>query len=478
MPRSIQKEAPAKSKLGAQPARKRTRVNGAERLKEATSEPEHGGQKDRLIGAMIDLCAEAGYLPVSVADVSARAGVSSKTFYEIFQDKEDCLLAAYRAAASRLLANLEPVGEEGDWRDAARLVLEQLLLAVEAEPAAARLLLVEALAGGARVRAERERVLGAFEQRAQGFLDSAPRDGKTLDLPSVALIGAVRSLVSRQLRTNAEDRLPPLVEDLLTWLESYSLPASNKRWSTGTRSRLPASASRRGAASAGTVQAAPERLPRGRHRLPAGVIARSHRTRIVQGTAEVVMAKGYAETTVSEIVSAAGISREVFYAHFANKQHAYLAVQRYGTQHVLESCTAAYFRRNTWPERVWGALDELIGLLVANPALAHLRLVECYAAGPEAIEQTEQLKRAATIFLQEGFNSVPRPKTVPPLATHAIAGAIFEIFYAHISQGELDQLRRSLPLLTYIANAPFLGPKRAISAIERMREEAISSRRG
>ncbi|MGO9489374.1 MAG: TetR/AcrR family transcriptional regulator [Solirubrobacteraceae bacterium] len=429
-------------------------------------------QQERLIDSMVELCAEVGYLSVSVAEVSTKAGVSSKTFYELFADKEDCLLAAYRSSASRLLANAEPVAEDGDWREAARTVLERLLLALQEHPSAGRLLLVEALAGGARVRTERERVLGLFEQRAQEFLDSSPRDGKVLDLPATALIGAVRSLVSRHLRTYGEDRLTLLVEDLLAWLESYAVPVGQKRWSTGPHRLLPAAATKH--LSVEQAIPTPGRLPRGRHRLPAGVVARSQRTRIVQGTAEVMMEKGYAEATVSEIVTAAAISREVFYAHFANKQDAFLAAQQYATQYILESCTAAYFRANTWPERVWSALDALIGMLVANPALAHLRLVECYAAGPAAIEQTEQLKRAATIFLQEGFNWVPRPKGVPPLATHAISGAVFEVFYAHISQGELKQLPRSLPQLTYIAIAPFVGPKHAIAAVERIRDRVVA----
>lgn len=420
---------------------------------------------------MIELCAQTGYLSVSVAELSARAGVSSKTFYEIFSDKEDCLLAAYRAAAARILANVQPVAEEGDWREAARSVLEQLLVALQQQPESGRLLLVEALAGGARVRGERERVLGTFEQRAQQFLDSAPRDGKVLDLPATAVIGAVRSLVSRHLRTHGEDRLPLLVEDLLAWLESYSVPKGTRSWSTGSHSRLPA---RRARSAAAPSTPAPPRLPRGRHRLPAGAVARSQHTRIIRGTAEVMMRKGYADTTVSEIVAAAGISREVFYAHFANKQHAYLGAQQYGTQYILESCTAAYFGAGSWCERVWSALSALAELLAANPSFAHLRLVECYSAGPEAIESTEQLKRAATIFLQEGFNLLPEERELPRLALHAIAGAIFEVFYGHISRGEFERLPQSLPQLTYIAVAPFLGPEQAVEELERLRAAAVA----
>jgi len=431
-----------------------------------------GTQRERLIDAMIELCAQAGYLSVSVAEVSTHAGVSSKTFYELFEDKEDCLLAAYREAATRVLGHVQPVADEGDWRGAARSVLERLLRALQDDPSGGRLLLVESLAGGARVRVERERVLTAFEHRAQQFLDGAPRDGKTLDLPVTALIGAIRSLVSRHLRTRSEDRLPLIVDDLLTWLESYAVPASEARWSTGAQSLLPPTAAV--SQPIGPALRPPARLPRGRHGLPAGAVARSQHTRIIHGTAEVMMAKGYADATVSEIVAAAGISREVFYAYFANKQDAYLASQQYATQYILETCAAAYFSRDTWPERVWAALETLISLLVANPALAHLRLVECYAAGSAAIEHTDQLKRAATTFLEEGYHCRPAARTLPRLSSDAIAGAAFDVFYAHISRGEIAQLPRYLAQLTYIAIVPFIGHDEAIAALERMRADAIA----
>jgi AcrR family transcriptional regulator len=213
-------------------------------------------------------------------------------------------------------------------------------------------------------------------------------------------------------------------------------------------------------------------LPRGRHGLPPGAVARSQRSRIIHATADVMMVRGYDDTTVSEIVAAAGISRDVFYAHFENKQRAYLAAQQYATQYILKQCASAYFSRDSWPERIWMALEALVGLLAANPALAHVRLVECYAAGPEAIENTEQLKRAATIFLEEGFHCSPAARELPRLAAPAIAGALFEVFYAHIARSDAEQLPRYLPQLTYIAIAPFLGPKPAIAAIEKMRTRA------
>jgi AcrR family transcriptional regulator len=471
VPRSAQKRVQSASPRPSRASKKRA---GGLKLVQPVVSPERSSQRQRLIEAMIELCAQRGYLNVSVADVSAQASVSSKTFYEIFADKEDCLLAAYRAAAARLLENTEPVGETEDWREAASEVLQRLLVSLQQQPEAGRLLLVEALAGGARVRGERERIVEIFEGRADQFLQSASRDGRVLDLPATAVIGAVRSLVSRHLRTRTEDRLPTLTEDLLAWLESYAVPGRQTPWSTGSHSMLPASAVT--GRAGGPVSPQPDPLPRGRHGLPASVIARSQRTRIIHGTAEVMMRNGYADTTVSEIVAAAGISREVFYAHFENKLSAYLAAQQHATHYILEVCTSAYFRQRSWPERIWAVLTALIDVLAANPELAHLRLVECYAAGPAAIENTEELKRSATIFLEEGFNTIAPGRTVPRLASSAISGTIFDLLYTDIARGDFKTLKRRVPQLTYIAIAPFLGPAQAIESLEQLRARAVAAK--
>ena len=297
---------------------------------------------------------------------------------------------------------MAPLDSAVDWQDASRTVVRGLLGALQDDPDAGRLMLVEALAGGGRVRAERERMLALFEVRAHEFLDAAPRDGKALDLPPEMLLGAVRSIVSQQLRTHSEDRMRLLVDDVMGWIESYAVPAGQARWSTGPHTLLPARVGKQWLAAAPPALVL-QRLPRGRHKLPQAAVERSQRTRIIHGTSEVVVAKGYAAVTVADIVSAAGISRDVFYSHFANKYEAYLAAQEYGTANLFEACAAAYFAGQSWPERVWLALQVLVLAMAGNPALTHLRVVECYAAGTAAIEQTDELKRVAVIFLQEGF---------------------------------------------------------------------------
>jgi AcrR family transcriptional regulator len=419
-------------------------------------------QRERLIDAMIELAADSGYQAVSVAKVSSRARVSSATFYEQFDGKEACFQAAYREARARVFRRMPLVPDAGStWADAARSTLGGLFEGLRGAPDAGRVLFVEAFAGGPRVREQRERLLRWYEDRAVGFLDGVPSTGESLDIPVAALEGAVRSIVARHLRTQNEERLPMLLDDMLAWVGCYAMPAGTPRWSTGPRALLaqePPRARRTG----------PERrrLPRGRHGLPSGVVARSQRTRIVLGTAEVMMAKGYAQATITDIVAAAGVARDVFYSHFTDKQSAFLAAQQYASQHLIDTCASEYFSGKDWPERIWRALRTLLGLTAENPAISHLRLVECHAAGPVAIRSTDEIMRAATIFLEEGYGYRPQARALPRLSSQAITGAVFEVIYRHVARGEAAVLPRHLPELAYIALTPFTGREEAIRLVE------------
>jgi AcrR family transcriptional regulator len=206
--------------------------------------------------------------------------------------------------------------------------------------------------------------------------------------------------------------------------------------------------------------------------LPAGVVARSQRTRLIFATAEAMTAKGYANTTVEDIVGLARVAKPVFYRYFDDKQHAFLEAQQYPTQFILDRCAEAYFSAPEWPQRMWRHIGTLLKLIVANPPISHLRLVECYAAGPEAIRRAEEITRSFTIFLEEGYHYREQAAALPRLCSQAITGAIFEIIQRQVAAGELATLGSYLPQLTYIAIAPFTGPQEAIGLVEELKADA------
>jgi AcrR family transcriptional regulator len=280
----------------------------------------------------------------------------------------------------------------------------------------------------------------------------------------MAVIGALRHIISRHLRTHSEDQLPARLKDGLAWLSCYAVPAGAAPWSTS-----PAALLQRVLEHSPPAAWAPETLPAGTHGLPAGVIVRSQRTRLIFATAEVTMAKGYRNAKITDIVARARVGRTVFYRYFASKQQAFLEAQQYPTQYILDRCIEAYFSGDEWPERLWRGLKMLLGLISENPAISHLRLVECYAAGPAAIRRAEEITRSFTIFLAEGYRYRPQAASVPRLASLAIAGAIFEVVQRQVERGDFATLGAHLPQLAYIALAPFTGAQEAIALVEEMK---------
>jgi AcrR family transcriptional regulator len=183
-------------------------------------------QRWRLIQAMIELSVKAGYQEVSIAQLCAGAGVSTVTFYEQFADKEEVLVSAYRACAEGMFDPMRSALLQGETAEVPRLALGAMLAAVAEDPDAGRIVFIEALGAGERMRSERRHAFERFERRVGQYIASLPEDSATLDIPVSAVAGALRHIVSRHLRTHAEDQLPSLLEDGLAWLSSAATSAA------------------------------------------------------------------------------------------------------------------------------------------------------------------------------------------------------------------------------------------------------------
>src|SRR5665213_432726 len=100
---------------------------------------------------------------VTVADIAASAGISSTTFSALFDDREDCLLAAFDLGVKRAGSGVIPAFEaESSWLDAIKGALASFLRFLEREPELGRLLVFYSLAGGAEVQLRRRQVLAAL----------------------------------------------------------------------------------------------------------------------------------------------------------------------------------------------------------------------------------------------------------------------------------------------------------------------------
>src|ERR1022692_535543 len=100
-------------------------------------------QRARILAAMVEECAQRGAGSVTVTHIVARAGVSRRTFYELFADREECFLGAFDAAYARAERHvLDAYDPRAKWVERIRSALVALLGFLDSEPASAQLLIV------------------------------------------------------------------------------------------------------------------------------------------------------------------------------------------------------------------------------------------------------------------------------------------------------------------------------------------------
>jgi AcrR family transcriptional regulator len=173
-------------------------------------------QQERLLEAMIAAVNDNGYQATSIVEVAARAGVSRKTLYEHFGDKEGCFLAAHDWLIKRLLAYIRPAWERpGTWTDQIRRSLAALLTAIAYRPEGARLAMIETLAAGPRAH---ERHRAAIEALAP-FVDEGRKEtplGALLpESVSRVVVGGAAALMFEQVAAGRVAELRHLHHELL-----------------------------------------------------------------------------------------------------------------------------------------------------------------------------------------------------------------------------------------------------------------------
>ncbi len=176
-----------------------------------------GMQRARIVSAMVEVASEHGFLGAAVGRVVKRAGVSRRTFYDLFDGREDCFLAAFDWGVEQ--ASEQVAGayvRESSWRDGIRAALASLLVLLDSEPQLARVCVVEALGAGTLVLERRAAVM----RRLAGALRSgAPRArGSACEPPLLtaeAILGGAFSVIHTRLSLGGEGPLSDLLGQLM-----------------------------------------------------------------------------------------------------------------------------------------------------------------------------------------------------------------------------------------------------------------------
>jgi|SRR6478735_2004849 AcrR family transcriptional regulator len=198
-----------------------------------TREQVVASQRERMIRGLADAMAEKGYIGTPVADIIQRAGVSRETFYQQFDSKLDCFLAAFDVAEQGLIAVLsEIVGETKEVSPAERYerLFGAYLDLVVAEPAFARLVIVEVFAAGP-VAMRRREVLQA--RVSDLFIDPLDAWDATTRFASSVITAGVANLVSTPLVEDDFDAVRALREPMADLVDRLLRVSRGGAWASG-----------------------------------------------------------------------------------------------------------------------------------------------------------------------------------------------------------------------------------------------------
>jgi AcrR family transcriptional regulator len=173
-------------------------------------------QSERILSAVAQAAAELGYAEMNVEAIIARAGVSRRTFYEHFKNKEDAFLAAYDALVRQLAGHVRRAYlKETTVQERLRAGLRAYMQFMASEPEFARMCITEVLAAGPRALARRNEAMRMFaeiiEDNIHELIPGCPRAA----LAAETIVGGIHEVVFNRILTDRIDELPGLADDLL-----------------------------------------------------------------------------------------------------------------------------------------------------------------------------------------------------------------------------------------------------------------------
>lgn len=206
-----------------------------------------------------------------------------------------------------------------------------------------------------------------------------------------------------------------------------------------------------------------ERLPRGRHGLSPEFVARNQRERLIAGLTEALYEVGYQKTTVSLIGQQAAVSKSDFYKHFESKDDCFIAaydsaIERI-RQHVTAACGEAAGKE--WPQRVSCAIDALLKLFTAEPALASIALVEGLRAGRGVYDRYQGALESFVRDLRAEAPAGPGGVEVPEATDEAVVGGVASMLGRRIFAREAQKLPQLFPEILEFVLAAYLGAEEA-----------------
>lgn len=396
-------------------------------------------QRARLYGGMIESVARRGYHATTIADITALAGVSRRTFYEHFDNKEVCLLATHNSIVGHACkVVIAACNSQRGWTNRLHAACKSIFEEVLERPTYAHLVLIDSLGirPGAGERMELANL--AFERLLHVALRAQSSDSHLPCLSARAIVGGVRHTVFERVREHREPELYTLAADVLDWIESYRLPR---------KARL--------ILRPYPLTYVPQR--------PADFLTREDsQARILAATVQLIRDSGYASVTDSQLAKTARLPTQALHKQFPNKEACFLQTIETFVNEALTLVEAEMRCARSWPTEVHSAMNVYVEHLVSHQAFMRLAFVDLFDIGPVVVEH---LTRSVEEFTKLLTDSGPVPHSGRLVAREAITGAIWAIIFSDVLYHSISQLPALVDELTFIVLAPYIGARVSIELI-------------
>jgi AcrR family transcriptional regulator len=423
----------------------RPRPNGPSRAEVSAN------QRARLHGAMVEAISLRGYTKTSVAQLCRLAGISKRTFYEQFENKEACFIASYERVLARVAARVtEQSMREKGWTCQLASGLEALIREIANQPKAGRLVLLEADAVGSTVRLRHAGLRAEFERIvAAGFARELPERSFPVLLARGIVCGLERAICHALREGEGLEEPAKLAAELARWASSHG-------------GALRSLSHVKAIAVEGTT------------RPPARDVRRAgHRARILRAAAELAIIDGPERPSMARISHRAGVDTDTLSRYYGSPE----ACLREAMDLLsLEALTCVSDASRGAGDGLSGAClgimalarrlarDQLMrGVLFPAPALAAL----------PAVERGEQVLGGVLDILLARVPEVGERSTVARTAT---VGALSSVIIHHVACDEAHTLAGSGAYAAYLALAPFVDGQALSSALDGLVTNTLGER--
>lgn len=213
---------------------------------------------------------------------------------------------------------------------------------------------------------------------------------------------------------------------------------------TATAVRDGATSVREGEASAQEGETSPcarggalyKKLPHGPHGMEREAVARNQRVRMYGAMIESVARKGFAKTSVADVIGLAGVSRRAFYEHFPSKEACFVATHNIVARRTNKVLLQGWESERGWANRLHASCRAVLREIERHPKSSHLVMIDVHSLGRKAYDCVRAYNALFERSIVTGFVLSPEGAMCSPVAPRAIVGGL-----RHVLRTRVDTTR-------------------------------------